>query len=140
MKIAYPLYQLFKSRIETCLFKDIALVHKPIPKSITRVKKEMEKFPYLCPPVLDLHFNNLRSGTNRYLNLIEQGYEGSLFYRAKNPKEAKFMQVVNVMTLRYHPYTYPFFIFEKEIFEKYGQDINIVEISNLLTEHNYYKY
>ena len=64
MKVSYPQYQLFKNRIVLKELKDLSLVHKPIERSIKRVRGQMEKLGLLCPIVLS-PFND---------NLVQTGY------------------------------------------------------------------
>jgi hypothetical protein len=50
-KIAYPKYQLFKNRLIMKQLKDLSLTHKPIKRSVKRVKGQMEELGLLCPIV-----------------------------------------------------------------------------------------
>ena len=135
MKIAYPQYQLFKNRIVLKEFKSLSLVHKPIERSIKRVRGQMEKFGLLCPIVLSPFDDNLvQTGTNRFLELKRQQYDATLCYKPIDAHEAKFMQVVNVMTLINHPFEKPSFIYDEDMLKIYGQ--NIGNFLNLLKDNN----
>jgi hypothetical protein len=135
VKIAYPQYQLFKNRLVLKELKDLSLVHKPIERSINRVKGQMETHGLLCPIVLSPFDDNLiQTGTNRFLELQRQQYEATLCYKPIDPHEAKFMQVVNVMTLIHHPFEEPSFIYNEDMLKIYGQ--NIGNFLNLLKDNN----
>jgi hypothetical protein len=72
-KIAYPKYQLFKNRLIMKQLKDLSLTHKPIERSVKRVKGQMEELGLLCPIVLNpFNENVIQTGTNRYLELQRQ--------------------------------------------------------------------
>ena len=135
MKIAHPQYQLFKNRLVLKELKDLSLVHKPIERSINRVKGQMEKLGLLCPIVLSPFDDNLiQTGTNRFLEIQRQQYDATLCYKPIDAHEAKFMQVVNVLTLKHHPFEKPDFIYDEDMLKVYGQNIN--EVNNLLKENN----
>jgi len=137
VKIAYPQYQLFKNRIILKELKDLTLTHKPIERSIKRVRGQMEKLNLLCPIVLSpFNENVIQTGTNRYLELIRQQYDATLCYRPIDAHEAKFMQVVNVLTLKNHPFEKPSFIYNEDMLKIYGQDIK--QFSKLLNENGLY--
>lgn len=137
MKIAYPQYQIFKNRIKLKELKDLSLVHKPIEKSIKRVRGQMEKLGLLCPIVLSPFDDNLiQTGTNRFLELQRQQYDSTLCYKPIDAHEAKFMQVVNVLTLKNHPFEKPSFIYDEDMLKVYGQDIK--QFLNLLNENGLY--
>lgn len=137
MKIAYPQYQLFKNRLILKQLKDLRLLHNPIEKSIKRVKGQMQQYGLLCPIVLSPFDDNLiQTGTNRFLELQRQQYNSTLCYKPIDAQEAKFMQVVNVLTLKHHPFEKPSFIYEEDMLNKYGQDIR--NVSALLKEHDLY--
>jgi hypothetical protein len=137
MRISYPQYQLFKNRIVLKELKDLSLVHKPIEKSIKRVRGQMEKLGLLCPIVLSPSNDNLvQTGTNRFLELQRQQYDATLCYKPINAHEAKFMQVVNVLTLKNHPFERPRFIYKEDMLKTYGQDIK--QFLNLLNENGIY--
>ena len=137
MKIAHPQYQLFKNRLVLKELKDLNLVHKPIETSINRVKGQMEKLGLLCPIVLSPSNDNLiQTGTNRFLELQRQQYDSTLCYKPIDAHEAKFMQVVNVLTLKHHPFKKPSFIYNEDVLKVYGQDIK--RFSNLLNENGLY--
>jgi hypothetical protein len=44
------------------------------------------------------------------------------------------MQVVNVLTLKHHPFEKADFIYDEDMLKVYGQNIN--EVKNLLKENN----
>jgi hypothetical protein len=135
VKIAYPQYQLFKNRLVLKELKDLSLVHKPIERSIKRVRGQMKKLGLLCPIVLSPSNDNLiQTGTNRFLELQRQQYDATLCYRPIDAHEAKFMQVVNVLTLKHYPFEKPYFIYNEDMLKVYGQNIN--EINYLLKENN----
>jgi len=135
MKIAHPQYQLFKNRLILKELKDLSLVHKPIERSINRVKGQMEKLGLLCPIVLSPFDDNLiQTGTNRFLEIQRQQYDATLCYRPIDAHEAKFMQVVNVLTLKHHPFEKPSFIYNEDMLKIYGQ--NIGNFLNLLKDNN----
>jgi len=137
MKIAHPQYQLFKNRLVLKELKSLSLVHKPIEKSIKRVRGQMEKLGLLCPIVLSPFDDNLvQTGTNRFLELQRQQYDATLCYKPIDAHEAKFMQVVNVMTLIHHPFEEPSFIYNEDMLKIYGQ--NIGNFLNLLNENGLY--
>jgi len=104
LKIAYPKYQLFKSRLKVYLFKNVELVHSPIQKSVERVKKQIQELGLLCPMVLDPHLDRIRSGTNRYIELKKQGYDGSLFYKSQSGHEAELFHHINVRIFKNYPF------------------------------------
>ena len=134
-KIAYPKYQLFKNRLIMKQLKDLSLTHKPIERSVKRVKGQMEELGLLCPIVLHpFNENVIQTGTNRYLELQRQQYDATLCYKPLDAKEAKFMQVVNVLTLKHHPFEKADFIYDEDMLKIYGQNIN--EVNNLLKENN----
>jgi hypothetical protein len=134
-KIAYPKYQLFKNRLIMKQLKDLSLIHKPIERSVKRVKGQMEELGLLCPIVLHpFNENVIQTGTNRYLELQRQEYDATLCYKPSDASEAKFMQVVNVLTLKHHPFEKPDFIYDEDMLKVYGQNIN--EVNNLLKENN----
>ena len=135
MKIAHPQYQLFKNRLVLKELKSLSLVHKPIEKSIKRVKGQMEKLGLLCPIVLSPFDDNLvQTGTNRFLELQRQQYDATLCYKPIDAHEAKFMQVVNVLTLKHYPFEKPTFIYDEDMLKIYGQ--NIGNFLNLLKDNN----
>ena len=137
MKIAHPQYQLFKNRLVLKELKSLSLVHKPIEKSIKRVRGQMEKLGLLCPIVLSPFDDNLvQTGTNRFLELQRQQYDATLCYRPIDAHEAKFMQVVNVLTLKHYPFEKPTFIYDEDMLKIYGQ--NIGNFLNLLNENGLY--
>ena len=137
MKIAHPQYQLFKNRLVLKELKYLSLVHKPIETSINRVKGQMEKLGLLCPIVLSPSNDNLiQTGTNRFLELQRQQYDATLCYRPIDAHEAKFMQVVNVLTLKHHSFEKPTFIYDEDMLKIYGQ--NIGNFLNLLNENGIY--
>ena len=137
LKIAHPQYQLFKNRLVLKQIKDLILIHKPIEKSINRVKGQMEQHGLLCPIVLSPSDDNLiQTGTNRFLELQRQQYDATLCYRPIDAHEAKFMQVVNVLTLKHHPFEKPSFIYDEDMLKIYGQ--NIGNFLNLLNENGLY--
>ena len=137
MKIAHPQYQLFKNRLVLKELKNLSLVHKPIETSINRVRGQMKELGLLCPIVLNPSNDNLiQTGTNRFLELQRQQYDATLCYRPIDAHEAKFMQVVNVMTLIHHPFKEPSFIYNEDMLKIYGQ--NIGNFLNLLNENGIY--
>jgi len=137
VKIAHPQYQLFKNRLVLKELKYLSLVHKPIETSINRVKGQMEKLGLLCPIVLSPSNDNLiQTGTNRFLELQRQQYDATLCYRPIDAHEAKFMQVVNVLTLKHHSFEKPTFIYDEDMLKIYGQ--NIGNFLNLLNENGIY--
>ena len=137
MKIAHPQYQLFKNRLVLKELKSLSLVHKPIEKSIKRVRGQMEKLGLLCPIVLSPFDDNLvQTGTNRFLELQRQQYDATLCYRPIDAHEAKFMQVVDVLTLKHYPFEKPTFIYDEDMLKIYGQ--NIGNFLNLLNENGLY--
>jgi len=137
VKIAHPQYQLFKNRLVLKELKDLNLVHKPIETSINRVRGQMEELGLLCPIVLSSSNDNLiQTGTNRFLELQRQQYDATLCYRPIDAHEAKFMQVVNVLTLKHYPFEKPTFIYDEDMLKIYGQ--NIVNFLNLLNENGLY--
>jgi len=137
LKIAHPQYQLFKNRLTLKQLKNLRLLHNPIEKSINRVKSQMEQHGLLCPIVLTPYDDNLiQTGTNRFLELQRQQYDATLCYKPLDAQEAKFMQVVNVLTLLHHPFEKPSFIYNEDMLKIYGQ--NIHNVSALLKEHNLY--
>ena len=115
MKIAYPKYQIFKNRLKVYLFKDVQLVHTPIESSIARVRNQMQEFGLLCPMVLDPHIDRIRSGTNRFLELKRQGYNGSLFYKPKHSTETELFHHVNVRNFERHPVDNFDFIYDEDL-------------------------
>jgi hypothetical protein len=115
MKIAYPKYQIFKNRLKVYLFKDVKLEHIPIEKSILRVRNQMQELGLLCPMVLDPHIDRVRSGTNRYIELKRQGYDGSLFYKSKNSNEAELFHHMNVINFKLHPVSNFDFIYNEDL-------------------------
>jgi len=130
-KIAYPKYAIFKTRLKLYLFKDVTLAHVPKEKSIIKVRKEMEEIGLLCPMVLDSHVDRIRSGTNRYLELKRQGYEGSIFYKTKNAHEAKFLQLINLKIFKNYPINNLDFIYEDDIKEIRNKCIDLIKENNL---------
>ena len=67
--------------------KDLSLTHKPIERSVKRVKGQMEELGLLCPIVLNpFNENVIQTGTNRYLELQRQQYDATLCYK---PIDAK---------------------------------------------------
>lgn len=115
MKIAYPKYQIFKNRLKVYLFKDVKLEHTPIESSVARVRNQMQELGLLCPMVLDPHIDRVRSGTNRYIELKRQGYDGSLFYKSKNSNEAELFHHINVRNFQHHPVSNFDFIYDEDL-------------------------
>ena len=132
LKIAYPKYQIFKSRLKIYLFKDVKLEHTPIEKSVLRVRGQIEQFGLLCPMVLDPHIDRVRSGTNRYLELKRQGYDGSLFYKSKTSNEAELFHHLNAITFKKHPIADFDFIYNEEDLKKF-----MVNTPDLLKENGF---
>jgi hypothetical protein len=132
VKIAYPKYQIFKSRLKIYLFKDVKLEHKPIESSIQRVRNQMQELGLLCPMVLDPHIDRVRSGTNRYLELKRQGYDGSLFYKSKTSNEAELFHHLNVIIFKKHPISDFNFIYNEEDLKKF-----MINTPDLLKENGF---
>ena len=100
--IVHPLYQLFPARLELVYFDTLKLTHGVHQDFKINIKNDMEKNGLLCPMVLDEH-NNLRSGNHRFKILTKQKLaDASLFYKAKNDREASFLSKLNVVVWKMH--------------------------------------
>jgi len=100
-EVIWPLYMIFKHRIELKKFDDIKIVHGTHAEFKQTVRSDIEKQGLLCPMVVDKDLQ-LRNGNHRFKILRKHG-DASLFYVAKSDEEVNFFSRLNVLTWELHP-------------------------------------
>jgi hypothetical protein len=100
-EVIWPLYMIFKHRLEVKKFDDIKIVHGTHNEFKQTVRDDIENNGLLCPMVVDTKMQ-LRNGNHRFKVLKKHG-DGSLFYMAKSDAEVNFFSRLNVLTWELHP-------------------------------------
>jgi hypothetical protein len=100
-EVIWPLYMVFKHRLEVKKFDDIKIVHGTHNEFKQTVRDDIENNGLLCPMVVDTKMQ-LRNGNHRFKVLKKHG-DGSLFYMAKSDAEVNFFSRLNVLTWELHP-------------------------------------
>ena len=99
--VIWPLYMIFKNRIEVKKFDDIKIIHGTHVEFKQTIRSDIENQGLLCPMVVDEQLQ-LRNGNHRFKAIKKHG-DGSLFYVAKSDDEVNFFSRLNVLTWESHP-------------------------------------
>ena len=97
----WPLYTIFKHRLELRKFKDLKMIHGTHADFKAVVRNDIEQNGLLCPIVIDLK-NEIRNGNHRFRAIKKHG-DASFFYVAKTREEVNFFSRLNVLTWEMHP-------------------------------------
>ena len=99
--VIWPLYMVFKERLQIVKFDDIKIVHGAHPDFKQTVRADIEKNGLLCPLVLDSKMQ-LRNGNHRFKVIRKHG-DASFFYKANTDEEVNFFSRLNVLCWELHP-------------------------------------
>ena len=99
--VIWPLYMVFKERLQIVKFDDIKIVHGTHPDFKQTVKKDIEKNGLLCPLVVDKDLV-LQNGNHR-LRAIRKHGDATFVYKSKSDAEVNFFSRLNVLTWELHP-------------------------------------
>ncbi len=99
--VIWPLYRIFKDRLELLKFEDIKIVHGVHPDFKQTVRSDIESNGLLCPMVVDDELR-LRNGNHRFKILKKHG-DASFFYKARDKAEIHFFSRLNVLCWELHP-------------------------------------
>jgi disulfide oxidoreductase YuzD len=99
--VIWPLYRIFKERLELIKFEDIKIIHGTHNEFKATVRSDIEKNGLLCPLVVDKDLN-LRNGNHRF-KVIKKHGDASIFYKAQTDEEVNFLSRVNVAVWEMHP-------------------------------------
>ena len=99
--VIWPLYMVFKERLQIVKFDNIKIVHGTHPDFKQTVKKDIEKNGLLCPLVVDKDLV-LQNGNHR-LRAIRKHGDASFFYVGKTDQEVNFFSRLNVLCWELHP-------------------------------------
>ena len=100
-EVIWPLYMIFKHRLEIKKFDDIKIIHNTHAEFKQTIRSDIENQGLLCPLVVDEQLQ-LRNGNHRFKAIKKHG-DASLFYVAKSDEEVNFFSRLNVLTWELHP-------------------------------------
>ena len=100
-EVIWPLYMIFKERLQIKQFKDIKIIHNTHAEFKATIRGDIETQGLLCPLVVDEKLQ-LRNGNHRFKAIKKHG-DASLFYVAKSDDEVNFFSRLNVLTWELHP-------------------------------------
>jgi len=99
--VIWPLYMVFKERLQIVKFDDIKIVHGTHPDFKQTVRKDIEKNGLLCPLVVDKDLV-LQNGNHR-LRAIRKHGDATFVYKSKSDEEVNFFSRLNVLCWELHP-------------------------------------
>ena len=99
--VIWPLYMVFKERLQIVKFDNIKIVHGTHPDFKQTVKKDIEKNGLLCPLVVDKNLV-LQNGNHR-LRAIRKHGDATFVYKSESDAEVNFFSRLNVLCWELHP-------------------------------------
>jgi len=99
--VIWPLYMVFKERLQIVKFDNIKIVHGTHPDFKQTVKKDIEKNGLLCPLVVDKDLV-LQNGNHR-LRAIRKHGDATFVYKSESDEEVNFFSRLNVLCWELHP-------------------------------------
>jgi hypothetical protein len=99
--VIWPLYMVFKERLQIVKFDDIKIVHGAHPEFKQTVRADVEKNGLLCPLVIDPKMQ-LRNGNHRF-KVIKKHGDATFAYKAESDAEVNFFSRLNVLCWELHP-------------------------------------